>query len=180
MSIYTIQPGKHDWKPVDGIGLPFQSYRRRWRIRFDPSCWYDTRTVGDHWNKGKGFYNFFQFRKDRNNFMWVWRPGALPDTIEVTWYANDDQGGWTAGPECIVKANEWVDIEIWKTVRKCTFDVFDTITGVTLMSGDYYLKKDYKFYGEIGLYFGGNPAAPHAMEIEVVRVPTSVNQIHKL
>ena len=165
MRKYTVQAGKHDFRPVDSLGIVAPWVKEAtYKVRFGPDCAY-TLPGEDQadWNKGGGF-TFSLFSNTKNAVMWAWRWSPAIGRIQLCAYWHKGGKAFYAETEndfpFAVALVEDLVIRIFKTGKvwavqftaaNGTFSRITTATGTPVRP--------------IGLWFGGNRPAPKEMSI---------------
>lgn len=165
MANYSIKKGRHDFRPIDSIGLiwPFRK-RRKYKVTFAANCNYHLED-GDQfdWNKGGGF-SFSMLSNRKNAVMWAWRYLPHIFRMQLCAYWHVDGKAHYAETEgdspFALEPGQPVTIELYKE---------NGVWIVSFKSEGGYLRKETTAKGcpirPIGLWFGGNKPAPKQMDI---------------
>ena len=181
MKKYTIQPGRHDFKPADSFALSAPWCREvTYRVKFAEDCNYILPGEEQRdWNKGGGF-TFSLFSNTKNAAMWAWRWNPVQQRIQLCAYWHRDGKAYFAEntddnlPFAVRLGQEFI-VRVYKQgvtwfVSFKTYDGFKTVE--TTVRGNP--------VRPIGLWFGGNNLATKAMTVWIEKngklpTPTPAN-----
>lgn len=159
---WRVKEGKHRFTRLGAIDLGKSANFRgtaQFEAYFEDNCWYDASYPNDHLNKLGGLG-----KNLANRATFAWRPSQNKGFIDIFAYGhNNDKNNHFEHYLGTVEVNEIADYQVNILGDNFTF---------RFNNGDFYqVKKDKWFEGYFGSrsfpYFGGNPAAPHPMNIHM-------------
>jgi hypothetical protein len=158
MKQFTVKKGRHNFSPRIPLHIRRGVTGFHQAFVFDSSCWYDTKAVGDHWNKLLGVTSAFSWN-DRDACMAAWRPMPERGMFSVAAYANFPG-----------KARSWRVLGEAEAGEHCELDCFfDKPEGLaTFEYKDMQARLDFDAPNrirQVGMWLGGQPKAPHDMKI---------------
>jgi len=186
MATLTVKQGQHDFKPST---IPCPKMLRDKVLYFEytltESCWYDSLGVDNYdFNKGVGLYEWLDFDKNDNAFIFAWRPKldqqfffeCVPyENVNKGIFANEDKlrvykagdkiKGYfkptESGVELYLILEEAVNADIALTDSLLLRDK----QGVILWHKS---KLNSCLYGVVDSWFGGNNVAVQDMQVELI------------
>lgn len=167
MKTLTVKQGKHDFKPSKlPWPLTLKSKVYYFEYVLTESCWYDSLDSDNYdFNKGIGLYQWLDFAKNFNAFIFAWRPKLDQQFyFECVPYENRDKA---------ILANE-DKIRVYKAgdVIKGYFKPDDLGCELYLVLEDSVIlwhksKLSSCLYGVVDSWFGGNRYSPQEMNVEL-------------
>lgn len=173
--IYTVEKDKHDFKPNNQC---FFTTSNKIEGTFSPTgSMYFTREDTDYphgsdaadWNKIAGLTWFLSGNANWSGML-VWRPNeARLNEFEVAAYVNPKSGKFISEKIADVKAGEVLEFQLIHSSNSMTFKFRKqgqesyVFTKLPMRNLPWW----FKFYRQIGPYFGGNRAAHKEMKMEL-------------
>lgn len=173
--IYTVEKGKHDFKPNNQAWITAKN-KIEGSFRFTESMYF-TQEDPDYqygvdakdWNKIAGLTWFLSSNSNCSGIL-AWRPNEKEkNSFEIAGYVNPRSGGFKAQKIINVFTGEVVQFQlIWTgglmTFKTKTEQAEDwTFTQIALNNPPWW----FRFYREIGPWFGGNRTAHKEMRLEL-------------
>lgn len=177
LRIYTVKAGKHDFSPPEARLPAFAAgFSRAWEVVFDATCEYylPGEDQGD-FNKGGGV-SLNLLSNNRNAIMWAWRYNPKAQGMQIALYVNRN------GAKEIGHDGKLVQIDNIAFGQKCRIELvylgggnwvmrfFTADKGAShsyLVATTHVKIKTPTLVYRLGLWFGGNQAAPQTMQVWV-------------
>lgn len=176
MKKYTIQPGRHDFRPPEfpSIYCARRIKRLHWKFRFAADCMYHIPGEDQYdWNKGGGI-SFHLFRNNRDNMMWAWRWNPRKGMIDITAYSNNADMpngrfiGWGNGQVMMTIYPEEVGEVIIEPYGIAGWNFTFRRSGKEISNHCVHgTRRNWRIAKRLGLWFGGNQPAPQQMTVHV-------------
>lgn len=175
LTIYTVQPGKHDfWPPEPRTPVLSGGFSWQWDVVFDASCRYSLPGEDQKdFNKGGGV-SMRMFSNNRDAVMWAWRYNPKGDKVDITLYVNRNGKNEIGEPGKLVLLGVPVAERVRITLTysgggnwSLTAAHRDASGRVVDIATMYNNIKTPAVLWRLGLWFGGNQPAPNEMQVWV-------------